>query len=70
MKWCDKIQLQTDPIMTDIILQAEANDKLIRVQKNCYNSSSYSASPEHQVFQREDEMWNECPVLAQTRLVM
>jgi len=56
--------------MTDIILQAEANDKLIRVQKNCYNSSSYSASPKHQVFQREDEMWNECPVLAQTRLVM
>jgi len=33
-------------------------------------SSSYSASPEHQVFQREDEMWNEFPVLAQTELVM
>jgi hypothetical protein len=31
--------------------------------------SSYSASPEHQVFQREGEMWNEVPVLAQTELV-
>jgi len=33
-------------------------------------SSSYSASPEHQVFQREDEMWNEFPELAQAGLVM
>ena len=33
-------------------------------------SSSYSVSPEHQVFQREEEMWNEFPVLAQTGLVM
>jgi len=31
--------------------------------------SSYSASPEHQVFQREDEIWNEDPVLAQAGLV-
>ena len=27
--------------------------------------SSYSASSEHQVFQREEEMWNEVSVLAQ-----
>ena len=32
-------------------------------------SSSYSASPEHQAFQREEEMWNEVPVLAQRGLV-
>jgi hypothetical protein len=31
---------------------------------------SYSASPEHQVFQREEETWNDVPVLAQTGLVM
>jgi len=31
--------------------------------------SSYSASPEHQVFEREDEMWNEVPVLVQAGLV-
>ena len=29
-------------------------------------SSSYSASAEDQVFEREDEMWNEVLVLAQT----
>jgi len=32
-------------------------------------SSSCSASAEDQVFEREDEMWNEVPVLAQTGLV-
>jgi len=32
-------------------------------------SSSYSALAEDRVFEREDEMWNEVPVLAQTGLV-
>jgi len=32
-------------------------------------SSSYSVSAEHRVFEREDELWNEVPVLAQAGLV-
>ena len=32
-------------------------------------SSSYSASAEDQVFEREDEMWNDVAVLAQAGLV-
>jgi len=32
-------------------------------------SSSYSVSAEDRVFEREDEMWNEVPVLAQAGLV-
>jgi hypothetical protein len=32
--------------------------------------SSYSASPLDRVFQREDEIWNEVPVLTQGRLVI
>jgi len=32
-------------------------------------STSYSASAEDQVFEREDEMWNEVPVLPHTGLV-
>jgi len=30
---------------------------------------SYSAWPEDQVFQREDEIWNEVPMLDEVRLV-